>query len=71
MRPVVIGALLGLLATAGVGRALSSMLFGIHPADPLGLGTGIALVVGIALTAGLLAARRAAGVEPLRVLREE
>jgi len=71
MRPVLVGALLGILAAAGVGRALSSVLFGIDPADPLGLGTGIAFVLGIALLAGVLAGRKATRVEPLRVLREE
>jgi hypothetical protein len=59
------------LAAAGVGRALSSVLFGIDPADPLGLGAGIALVLGIALAAGALAGLKATRVEPLRALREE
>ena len=44
MRPVVIGASIGLVAASAVSRVLSSVLFGISPADPIGLG-GAALLV--------------------------
>jgi len=71
MRPVVVGALLGILAAAGVGRVVSSVLFGVDPVDPLGLGAGIVFVLSVALAAGAIAGRKATRVEPLRVLREE
>ncbi len=69
------------LATAGVGlglggawgltRVLSGLLFGISPTDPWILGGGILLLLGVALLANLLPARRAARIEPMRALRYE
>ena len=63
MRPVVIGAVIGILAAIGVSRVLSLVLFGVSPADPVGLGA--------ALAAGMLAARPATRSEPTTVLRYE
>ncbi len=37
MRPVIIGAVIGVAAAAGVAQLLSSVLFGVSPADPLAL----------------------------------
>ena len=44
MRPVVIGAVIGFAAAVALSRILSSVLFGVSPADPIGLG-GAALLV--------------------------
>ena len=71
MRPVVVGAALGVLAALAVGQGLASVLFGVSPTDPLGIGAAILCVLGIALAAGLLAGRRATDVQPITVLREE
>jgi predicted permease len=71
MRPVVVGAVLGLGAALAAGHGLSSVLFGVNPADALGLGTATAFVLSVALAAGILAGRRATRVEPTLVLREE
>ncbi|HJR71407.1 MAG TPA: ADOP family duplicated permease, partial [Gammaproteobacteria bacterium] len=43
MRPVVIGAVAGIVAAGALSRILSSALFGVSPADPIGLG-GAALL---------------------------
>jgi predicted permease len=68
MRPVVIGALIGVVAAAGVARVLSSVLFGVSPVDPLAL-LGAALVgTSVALVAGVVPARRGARVDPARSL---
>jgi predicted permease len=63
---VVVGSALALVAARGVG----SLLYGLGPDDPLTL----AIAAGILTMAGLLSAalpaRRAAGVDPVRALRE-
>jgi ABC-type antimicrobial peptide transport system permease subunit len=71
MRPVVIGATIGIAAAIATSGILSSVLFGVSPADPAGLGSGALLVVGVALTAGVLAARHAARIDPTVALRYE
>jgi len=64
-----VGAVIGLGATAIVGRMLDSLLFGVTSSDPLTL-TGVACVlVGVAVLACYLPARRAARVDPLVALR--
>lgn len=58
----------GALATAGL---LRSLLFGITPGDPLVLAAAAALLLGAALLASLVPARRAARIDPAHVLRLE
>jgi predicted permease len=71
MRPVLVGAALGVALAVLAGRGLSSVLFGVSATDAVGLGAAIIFVLGIALAAGALAGRRATRVEPVHVLREE
>jgi len=71
MRPAVIGALIGVVAASGVSRILSSVLFGVSPADVVGLGGAALLVVAVALAAGLIAARPVTRVDPTATLRYE
>jgi putative ABC transport system permease protein len=71
MRPVVLGAVIGLAAAGAMSRVLSSVLFGVSPADPVGLGGAALLVLGVALTAGVMAARPATGADPTVTLRSE
>ena len=70
-RLIAIGIVIG---TAGAWFAtplLKQFLFGVEPNDPMTIGVaGATLVIG-ALLAGLLPARRAAGLEPLVALRED
>ena len=54
-----------------VGRALSSMLFDVSPADPLVLGVAVTVLAGAALLACYLPARRATRVNPNEALRTE
>jgi putative ABC transport system permease protein len=68
MRPVVIGAAVGVLASVAVSRILASMLFGVSTFDPLALGFGTLFVLGVALLAGALPARRAARAAPVTSL---
>lgn len=69
----VIGAacVFGLLLSAAFTRALSGMLFGVSPLDPLTLSGVVALVLAVASIAALLPSARAAFAEPAQVLRGE
>jgi predicted permease len=69
LRPVVIGAAVGIAGAAGLSRALSSVLFGISPADPLGLGGAALLVLAVAFVAALIGARPAARADAIAALR--
>ena len=71
MRPALIGAVAGLLVSMVAGRALSSLLFGVSPWDPLALVAAFAAVCGAAVLASLLPLRRALRVEPMSALRYE
>jgi ABC-type antimicrobial peptide transport system permease subunit len=71
MLPVAFGAAAGIAAAAAVSSVLSSVLFGVSPADPLGLGGAALLVTGVAFIAGLLAAWPAAAADPTATLRSE
>jgi ABC-type antimicrobial peptide transport system permease subunit len=71
MRPVAIGALVGLVAAIAVSRILSNVLFGVSPTDAVALGATVLVVGGVALLAGFLPARRASRVDPNTVLHYE
>jgi putative ABC transport system permease protein len=66
-----VGILLGLAASAGLTRFLSSLLYKIKPLDP---GTIVVAAIVLALSAaaaGFIPARRAASCDPMRALRGE
>jgi ABC-type antimicrobial peptide transport system permease subunit len=65
------GVLLGVGMALWLGRLVSSMLYGLEASDPLTLAGIAALLMVIALLAGLGPARRAAGIDPMRALRHE
>jgi ABC-type antimicrobial peptide transport system permease subunit len=71
MRPVVIGAVIGVAAAVGVSQILSSVLFGVSPADPVALIGAVLVVAGVAFAAATLPARRAARVDPTHTLHYE
>ena len=71
LRPVVIGAVIGIAAAGAVSRILSSVLFGVSPADPIGLGGAALLVCAVALAAGIMAARPVTRADPTATLRYE
>jgi predicted permease len=66
-----IGLALGLAATFGLSRFLSSLLYGIQPSDPatlLGVSVGLIFIASLAC---YLPARRALSVDPIVALRYE
>jgi putative ABC transport system permease protein len=64
---IVAGGALSLAAT----RVLRKLLFEVSPTDPLVLASAAAVLIAVAAAAAYWPARRAAGVEPLTVLRGE
>ena len=64
---IALGAAVGLVAA----RALDRLLFHVTPGDPLTLGVVAAMLVGVALLATYVPARRAARVDPMVALRSE
>jgi ABC-type antimicrobial peptide transport system permease subunit len=71
LRVVGIACAAGLVLAFAFTRALSSMLFGVSPSDPVTLSAVIAVVVGAAVLAATLPAARAARIDPIQALREE
>jgi predicted permease len=70
-RLVGLGVLVGLLASLGLARAISSQLFGVSAHDPATLLSVAALLLVIGLAACWIPARRATKVDPLVALRYE
>ena len=66
-----IGGLAGTAGALAIGRAMSSLLYGVSAGDAAAFGTAIALAIVTTLVACLLPARRAAGLDPLEGLRAE
>lgn len=66
-----IGLAIGVVLSMGAGQGLSFMLAGVSPRDPLVLSSvSLLLLIAIAI-ASLVPARRAAGADPVRVMRGE
>ncbi len=68
---LVVGLVVGTGLSLWAGRAAATLLFGLKPHDPAALASAIGLLAAVALIASYGPARRAAGVEPMRALREE
>ena len=60
---------LNLLPT--VQQAISNLLFGVHPTDPLTFVTVSLLLIAVGLAACCFPARRAMKIEPIVALRQE
>ena len=71
LAPVLIGVALGLPAALLGARLITSLLFGLTPADPLTVCAATILLLAIAGLAGYLPARKASRVDPMTALRCE
>jgi putative ABC transport system permease protein len=68
---VAVGALIGLVCAAALGRLLGSQLYETRSADPATLGAAAALLFVSAIAAHVVPLRRATGIEPNLALRSE
>src|SRR5689334_16090393 len=67
---VTIGVVLGLAASAGAGRLLSRMLYGVGASDPISVAGAALVLLTVAFVACYLPARWASRLDPLAALRE-
>lgn len=65
------GAAAGLVAAYWLSRLIAASLYGVAPSDPVSFAAAAALLLVVALVACAVPARRAARVDPQRVLRSE
>ena len=65
------GIAIGLALVVLGGRFLRALLFEVGPSDPIALGTTVLIIVGFALVASWVPARRAARVNPAEALRAD
>jgi putative ABC transport system permease protein len=68
---LLVGLAVGLAGAFALTRVLKSLLFGVSALDPAALALACVLMTGVGILAALIPAGRAAGVDPMTVLRDE
>lgn len=71
LSPIGLGAALGAAAGIGLSRFMEGLLAGVTPTDPVAVLSAPAVLVLVALMAVLVPARRAARLDPVRILSRE
>jgi predicted permease len=66
-----VGVVLGLIGAALLSRSMTTLLFNVRPTEPTVYAAVSFVLIGVALLASYLPARRAARIDPLIALREE
>jgi putative ABC transport system permease protein len=66
-----VGAAAGFVAALGLGRVMSSLLFGIGPTDPVAYAAALGVTVAAAALASYVPARRAARINPMLTMKVE
>jgi putative ABC transport system permease protein len=71
LKLVLSGIVIGVVSALALQRVIGKLLFGISPTDPLTFTMIAFLLIGVALLACWIPARRATKVDPLTALRSE
>ena len=71
LRLALVGVGIGVVISVVGAPALSTLLFGVQPIDPLTFVTVVAAILGVAACASIIPARRGMRVDPLAALRTE
>ena len=71
LKLVLSGIVIGVVSALALQRVIGKLLFGISPTDPLTFTVIAFLLIGVALLACWIPARRATKVDPLTALRSE
>ena len=66
-----LGITVGALLSIAAAQLIATLLFGTTPTDPPTFGVMLMLLIGVALLAGYLPARRASRINPMVALRNE
>jgi predicted permease len=66
-----LGAAVGLVAAIGLSRLMATLLFEVHPLDPLTYGIVVAALLAAAALASYIPARRVGRINPIEALRAE
>jgi ABC-type antimicrobial peptide transport system permease subunit len=69
LRVALVGMAVGVVGSFVVGKAIETLLYGTASADPATFTGMILLLSAVAVVAGYLPARRAAGINPMVALR--
>jgi ABC-type antimicrobial peptide transport system permease subunit len=64
-----VGIGIGVIAVIASGRAVSSLLYGVSPFDPFTISVASLFLIGVALLAIFIPARKAMRTDPVEVLR--
>jgi ABC-type antimicrobial peptide transport system permease subunit len=71
LKPTVFGVAIGFVGALSLGRVMASVIYGVSARDAMTFAAVSLLLLGVAVTASVLPAYRAAQVEPVATLREE
>jgi putative ABC transport system permease protein len=66
-----LGTVIGFALTLAIARLMTSLMYAIHPRDPVIFLVVAIFVAVISILAAYIPARRAAGIQPLAALRED
>jgi predicted permease len=71
VRLALLGAVLGTAGAIAISSVLASLLFGVSPTDPWTYGGAVAVLLLVAITAGIIPAVRASRISPMTALRAD
>lgn len=66
-----LGVVIGLVGAVALGRVLAGLVYDVSPTDPVTLAAVALLLIGVAVAASAVPARRAMRLDPLRALRDD